>query len=62
MAMVEQTRKMHGITFPEQQQDVKLGLTPTTEVNFEGMNVKSLVGYRVTCYNCFCKVSLSNLS
>ena len=34
---------MHGITCPEQQQDVKLGLTPTTEVNFEGMNVQALL-------------------
>ena len=27
MAMGEQTRTMHGITFPEQQRGVKLGLT-----------------------------------
>ena len=39
MAMDEQTRTMHGITCPDQQRDVKLGLTPTTEVNFEGMNI-----------------------
>ena len=43
MAMGEQTRIMHGITCPDQQRDVKLGLTPTTEVNFEGMNVQALL-------------------
>ena len=42
VAMAEQTRTMHGITCPEQQ-GVKLGLTPTTEVNFEGMNVQALL-------------------
>ena len=43
MAMDEQTRIMHGITCPDQQRDVKLGLTPNTEVNFEGMNVQALL-------------------
>ena len=38
-AMAEQTRTMHGITFPPEQ-GVKLGLTPTTEVNFEGTNIQ----------------------
>ena len=33
---------MHGITCPEQP-SVKLGLTPTTEVIFEGMNVQALL-------------------
>ena len=42
VAMVEQARMMHGITCP-QQQGVKLGLTPTTEVNFEGTNVQALL-------------------
>ena len=42
VAMVEQARTMHGITCP-QQQSVKLGLTPTTEVNFEGTNVQALL-------------------
>ena len=40
MAIVEQTRTMHGITCPEQQQDVKL---PTTKANFEGVNVQALL-------------------
>ena len=42
VAMGEQTRTMHRITCP-QQQGVKLGLTPATEVNFEGTNVQALL-------------------
>ena len=42
VAMGEQTRTMHGISCP-QHQGVKLGLTPTTEVNFEGTNVQALL-------------------
>ena len=40
--MGEQTRTMHGSSCP-QQRGVKLGLTPTAEVNFEGTNVQALL-------------------
>ena len=33
---------MHGITCPEQQ-GIKLGLTPTIKINFEGMTVNILL-------------------
>jgi len=41
-ALTEQTRTMHGITCSEQQ-GVRLGPTPTTEVNLEGTDVQALL-------------------